>query len=339
MKVNISELTVEEDYKNLFLFSKHILVSIQEDMKNNGYDESKPITVWKDKNIVIDGHVRLQAAKNIGLKTIPVFERNFEDEDAALGYAIHHQRDRRDLNDGNILHFVERFDVVYPRGGDRRSKFVNQNFENKDKVSSREVTAKLLEISAEKVSQCRHIMKNCSDSEKEEIKEGKKTIYEVYKSSSAAVKDQESKTKKQETSRTKLEEILSQNYTVTTSKEDQKRQIIRVKKLITLADKRIQSLEKRLSNMSDVKEIIKYFKSDDEAFKNFCEQVPVKRFLGSSVVTDFVEILRSFGYKVATPKSLNVIEEEKEEMVEAAKIEIPPSKFRSDIAHGHEAVL
>jgi ParB family chromosome partitioning protein len=59
--------------------------------------------LWKGKNIVIDGHTRLIAAKNIGMNDIPVALTDFKDEEEALEYAIHNQRDRRNMSDADLL--------------------------------------------------------------------------------------------------------------------------------------------------------------------------------------------------------------------------------------------
>jgi len=308
----------------------------------NGYDESKPITIWREHNIVIDGHVRLRAAQNIGLKSVPVVELDFEDEHSALEYAIHNQRDRRKLDDPIILHLIKKFDKVYPRGGDRKSKFANQNFENQEseikesesetesrekpmsakerrallrntsiKLSSRDETAKLLGISEDKVSKCRHVLKNCSDSEKKAIMNGDKTIHQVYKSSLDAVKKQKRKLKEAEINRKRLEELKTKKFFRSHKKADLARYGKIVEMLDFLTTKLFPALYKHSSDMKKIMDIVEFFKSDSLDFEEFCKEPPVQRFLGSLLVTDFIEMLRCFGYKIATPKALNVTKEER----------------------------
>jgi len=336
LKEDISELKIEEPFKSLFMVNERILESIQEDMGKNGYDESKPITIWKEKRIVIDGHVRLQAAKNVGLTEVPVVEHDFDNEEAAFEYAIHNQRDRRNLNDANILYFVEKYDEIFPRGGDRRSKIGNPKLEKKDKEDSRDITAKRLGISADKVSQCRYVLKNCTDSEKKDILDGKKSIHQVWKSSSDAAKNQENKEKKQELHQKRIQELKFRDIPDKTSKDDKERYKMTRKNLTTFADKLIPKLEKRSSDISKVKEIIEYFKSDDETFKDFREQVPVQNFLCSQLVTDFIEILSSFGYEVKKTHTEDVIMEEKAVPV---MNEMPVTKPHVNIVRRQEAAL
>jgi hypothetical protein len=53
---------------------------------------------------------------------IPVFFQSFPDEDSALEYAIHNQRNRRNLTDAELLRCIEVLDRRKERGGDRKSE-------------------------------------------------------------------------------------------------------------------------------------------------------------------------------------------------------------------------
>ena len=89
-------------------------------MRQHGYDGAHPIAVWGD--IPIDGNTRLKAAQQAGLTHVPVIYRSFASEEEALKYAIHCQRDRRNLTDADILRLVEELDHRRTRGGDRRGE-------------------------------------------------------------------------------------------------------------------------------------------------------------------------------------------------------------------------
>ncbi len=360
----IKELKIKEPYCSLFKIDTKLLDSIQEDIKENGYDESKPISIWGGgHDIVIDGHIRLKALKNLGMMKVPVVEQIFTDKDEALQYALHHQRDRRTLNDAEILDLVERFDKIYPRGGDRRSKFVNQNIENPDsknenknkkfltmsekqsyqwnqlrerlkKESSRDVTARLIGISADKVSQCRHVLQECTIPEIRKIRYGSKSIHEVYKESLAAVKREEKNIEKQETNRKKLQELKIRDFPSTTTKKGMREYGMIVRILDNLVLKLLPKLEKHKSDMYNIRNNIEHFRSkSDEVFEIFCDRVPVKRFLGSLFVSDFIEVLRLFGYKILTPSSLKVINEERVVRIKKKRPVPPP---HANIARVHE---
>ena len=96
------QIATRSPFKDLFSINLATLKAIESDMKQYGYDESAPIVLWREGNVVIDGHTRLQAARNIGLKEVNVCLGDF-DEQTALEYAIHNQRDRRNLTDAEIF--------------------------------------------------------------------------------------------------------------------------------------------------------------------------------------------------------------------------------------------
>jgi hypothetical protein len=175
---------------------------------------------------------------------------------------------------------------------------------------SREETARKIGITADKVSQARHVLQNCSDAEIKQIKDGKRTLYSVYRGSLAAKENEEKKSDKQETTRKRLEEFKTKDFPCTNSKEDNHRHAVIAEKLLALADKLFPNIEKRASDICEIESIVNFFKSDDETFRIFCEQEPVKRFLRSLFVLTTIDILRCFGYKVATPRSLKLTPEQ-----------------------------
>jgi ParB family chromosome partitioning protein len=119
------------------------------------------------RNVVVDGHTRLEAARRAGLVEIPVVFRNFADEDDALQYAINAQKNRRNLTDAEIVRLVKLLDSRMTRGGDRRSAKARSNapdgaIEN-GKRSSTE-TARKIGVSPRKVERVRQII-DCADPE------------------------------------------------------------------------------------------------------------------------------------------------------------------------------
>ena len=45
---------------------------IRESIARAGFDKGQPLSLWKDKNLLLDGHTRLAAAKEAGLIEVPV---------------------------------------------------------------------------------------------------------------------------------------------------------------------------------------------------------------------------------------------------------------------------
>jgi len=185
----VSEIKVRSPFKDLFVINKMVLGAIEGDMRQYGYDESAPITLWKEGNVVIDGHTRLQAAKNIGLKEVHVCVGDF-DEQTAVEYAIHNQRDRRNLTDAEILRRVEMVDKKMPVGrhkkdekNDLNSKNIIEGIDNIESVKnglsipSHEKTAMMVGIEPSKVSKVRTILDSKNEKIKQEVLQGTKSIH------------------------------------------------------------------------------------------------------------------------------------------------------------------
>jgi protein gp37 len=105
-RVKPTSLVVRPPFCDLFAIDAVVRKAIKESMQADGFDESKPINVWDQEGVVVDGHTRLEIAVELGLKTVPVCRHSFQDEDHALGYAIANQRNRRNLEAGEILRCV-----------------------------------------------------------------------------------------------------------------------------------------------------------------------------------------------------------------------------------------
>ena len=124
-QVSPNRLTQRSPFQDLYPIDTEVLARITAHMKANGYDNGQPITVWKhelpngeEERIIIDGNTRLAAAKAAALPMVTVNYRNFSSDANALEYAIHNQRDRRNLTDQQIIALVEMVDkpVLDSRG-------------------------------------------------------------------------------------------------------------------------------------------------------------------------------------------------------------------------------
>jgi ParB-like chromosome segregation protein Spo0J len=176
-RMRTDQIKTKEPFKNLFAIKKHTLKAIQKHMSEWGYDHSQPIVIWSPENIVIDGHVRLVAAQNNGLSEIPVFSIEFNSEDEALEYAIHNQRDRRNLADADIASLVEAVDKRKKRG--ERIDLASSDAKLSPGKSAQE-TAKIIGTSERKVEKVRTILDHAEPEIKKEVLEGKKSIHKAY---------------------------------------------------------------------------------------------------------------------------------------------------------------
>ena len=109
LNMSIDELLLEEPFKSLFPIREEIKNAIKSHMQEHGYDESKPVDVWKRPTqdgfqyVLVDGFTRAQAAKEIGRLTVTAYLHDFASVEEARDYAIHTQRDRRNLSDAEII--------------------------------------------------------------------------------------------------------------------------------------------------------------------------------------------------------------------------------------------
>ena len=161
--------------------SDEVIQAIKEDMEANGYDEASPLVLWGD--VVIDGHTRFAAAKEIGLEEVPAMVYDFDNEEDAIDYAIHMQRDRRNLTDEQYFPAIEKLDKRKDRGEyqrkDEKGQFTEVNKLDKSEPTHIE-TASKLGIGSTKVQEARTVIDHGDDNLKQEIRDGRKTIHKAY---------------------------------------------------------------------------------------------------------------------------------------------------------------
>ncbi len=119
-KVKTQSLTMVDPFESLFSVDteayKQTYSKVYINMDLLGFDETQPIIVWKGRNIVIDGHTRLRAALEKGIEEVWVIEKEFLNDDDAIQYVVHLQRDRRKVTDADIFHLVKVLDKRHPQG-------------------------------------------------------------------------------------------------------------------------------------------------------------------------------------------------------------------------------
>ena len=172
----IGDIRTASPFRDLFPIIDKVVEALYWDMQKNGFDPSKPIVLWESHgSIVIDGHMRLRAANKAGLIQVPVVLKKFNSEEEALGYAIHCQRNRRNITDREILHCIGALDRRQPSGqrndlapdGARLGKSALQ-------------TASMIGISTRKVERARAVLDNAPDEVKEAVKSGDMSINAAY---------------------------------------------------------------------------------------------------------------------------------------------------------------
>lgn len=154
------DLKVGPPFSDLLPISPSVLDAVTESMRVIGYDHSKPINVWRQTGLVLDGHTRRRAAINAGIPEVLICFHDFDSEDAAFEYAVANQRDRRNLTDSDVLRLVALLDQRRQKGGDRKSAEAKKSIPTGvgiDRVDTAEQTAKLIGTNRGKVEKARAI--------------------------------------------------------------------------------------------------------------------------------------------------------------------------------------
>jgi len=176
--------------EDLLPIDGHVLKNIMDDMKEQGFDPAFPVVVWKERNVIVDGHTRLQAAEELEIKEVPVVKKSFKDEDEAQLYALHAQCHRRNLTDGEIRRLVELYDKIMKKRQGQRTDLASN--EAKSGKSSEEIAEKM-GISSSKVEKSRTITAHADDETKKQLDEGKISMHKAY----TETKEKEGKKKKE----------------------------------------------------------------------------------------------------------------------------------------------
>ena len=176
------EIQTHESFQALFPIRPELLTIIEEDMKTWEYDESQPIVLatWEgqDEPVCIDGHTRLQAAKNAGIMEVPVYEQEYSSEEAAIEHAVQLQCHRRNLTDAELFRYMEIIDERHVPQRNENGKFAGAP--NGAAGKSSEATAKLLGTSSRKAERMPAIMDHGDSETVDAVKNGEMSVNKGY---------------------------------------------------------------------------------------------------------------------------------------------------------------
>jgi len=187
----VHEIKAVPPFNELFPIKPETYEAVKQSMARGGYDPAHPIIVWRETDIIVDGHTRYRAAVELGLNYVQTFHKSFANEDEALEYAIEQQTQRRNLTDAEIIRCIEALDRRRQRGGDRKS--INYQAKSKPpnggidsgKSASAKETAKLVGVSPRKVERARTVLAQADEATKAAVKEGKISIHRAYEATRA----------------------------------------------------------------------------------------------------------------------------------------------------------
>jgi ParB family chromosome partitioning protein len=161
----VSEIKTDPRLGGMFAIKAEILAAIVKSMRESGYDKSQPIVLWKGKDLVVDGHTRLLAAREAGLGEIPVEEKDFDRIDDAKLYAYKRQAERRNLTASEILAAATELRNKDTRDGSGRSS---------------EILARELGLSPSTVKHAKAVAGEAPPEIIEEVKKNRMSINRAY---------------------------------------------------------------------------------------------------------------------------------------------------------------
>lgn len=176
-RISLDKITVHPTFQSLLPINEKELANIVSDMEENGFDRSKPVCIWREENVLIDGYTRFTAAREAGLTEIYKYEMSFETEQQALEYAMKQQLNRRNLNDAGKLLLIEKLDNL--RNPGRKSS--DSDDEDEPRGKSAQALAETLGIGTRTVERARHVLANADEETLEEVRSGKTSINQAAK--------------------------------------------------------------------------------------------------------------------------------------------------------------
>jgi ParB family chromosome partitioning protein len=162
----VSEIKTDPRLAGMFAIDPEILASIVTSMRETGYDKSQPVVLWKETGVVVDGHTRLQAAREAGIPEIPAAEKKFAALEDAKLYAYKRQAERRNLTPAEILAAATELQHKDLRDGTGRAS---------------EILAKSLGVSPSTVKHAQAIAHEALPEIIDEVKRNNMTIDKAYR--------------------------------------------------------------------------------------------------------------------------------------------------------------
>lgn len=180
-----AELNIAPPFSELFEILPEDREAVRKSMLARGFLKRHPILVWRQTNTVIDGHTRVDVAKELGIE-VYVDYQDFTDSFSALEAGLEEQSNRRNISknkkeQGPFAKAVLLVDAEYRKcnGGRRKGETADTlpsgisvprgtlKTDDAPIERSAEITARLLDSSSRTVARVRSVF----DSEEEDVKQ------------------------------------------------------------------------------------------------------------------------------------------------------------------------
>jgi ParB family chromosome partitioning protein len=170
--VKVGDIKTRKEFEGLFPHVPANFEKIKRRMEEKGYDNSQPVHLWETegKAVLIDGHHRVLASKEVGIAEIPGYFHSFEDIEEAVEYAIALQVERRNLSDAELLIMLKVVDQLKARGKGAGG----------EKGKSAKRTAEILGTNASKIEKARIVEKYGGEEIKGKVASGELSLNQAY---------------------------------------------------------------------------------------------------------------------------------------------------------------
>ena len=180
------DLFFDNEFKNLLpSLTETERVNLESDLKEKG--NLDPIIVWKEKQIVIDGHNRYDICQKYNIPLKPPTEISFPDKNSVKVWMITHQIGKRNLNNYQrsvmalkleellkpIAQQSYKENVGRPQKSQQNSATIN-HFETRKEI------AKVAHVSHDTISKVKTIEAKATPEQKAALSSGNKSINQVY---------------------------------------------------------------------------------------------------------------------------------------------------------------
>jgi ParB/RepB/Spo0J family partition protein len=188
------KIIIHPKISELFTIQERIVEKIKTSMKT-GYDFSQPVVVrlYNGQYLLVDGHQRLKAALEVGISEIPAYIEEFRNIEDALHYSYRRQAERRNLSEWEILQAIKLLPNKEAHDGTGRSI---------EKLSDD------LGVSASTLVHARTVSKRAEKADIEAVKEGKKSINEIYQKVKTSKQKKQGSNEEEKTTTPTTEDII-----------------------------------------------------------------------------------------------------------------------------------
>lgn len=111
IKLKIEQLTPYA--KNAKKHPQSQIDAIKKSIERFGFND--PIAVWGEKNIIVEGHGRLSAAKQLGIEEVPCIRLDHMSDDERKAYMLAHNKTTMisDFDEGLLCNELEQLDQLF----------------------------------------------------------------------------------------------------------------------------------------------------------------------------------------------------------------------------------